>query len=64
MFLLFFHFNFSLITIRKVKTGDVARLESHNYSNPKTLGLIPWWGRVSNSFMVPPSQLLRRLVCA
>ena len=26
--------------------------------NPKTLGSIPWWGRVRNSFSVPPSQLL------
>ena len=42
--------------------GDVAQwLESWN-SNPKTLGSIPGRGRVNNSFSVPPSQLLCRLV--
>ena len=35
-------------------------LESQN-SNPKTLGLIPWRGRVSSLFCVPPHQLLCRL---
>ena len=45
-------------------TGDVAWwLESWN-STPKTLGSIPWRGRVTNRFSVPPSQLLCRLVCA
>ena len=33
-------------------------------ANPKTLGSIPWRGRVSTSFSIPPSQLLCRLVCA
>ena len=32
--------------------------------NPKTLGSIPWWGRVRHIFSVPPTQLLCRLVCA
>ena len=41
---------------------DVAQwLESWN---PKALGSIPWRIGVSNSFSVPPSQLLSRLVCA
>ena len=30
----------------------------------KTLGSIPWWGRVQGSFSIPLSQLLCRLVCA
>ena len=33
-------------------------------SYPKTLGSIPWWGRVRGRFSIPPSQLLCRLVCA
>ena len=30
----------------------------------KTLGSIPWRGRVWNGFSIPPSQLLCRFVCA
>ena len=32
-------------------------------SNPKTLGSIPWWDRLRDSFFWPPSQLLCRLTC-
>ena len=45
--------------------GDVvAWWLEHRNSNPKTLGPIPWWGRVRTGFSIPPSQLLCRLVCA
>ena len=33
-------------------------------SNPKTLGSIPWRGKVRNSFSVPPSELLCTLARA
>ena len=52
------------IQSKSSQTGDGAQwLVSWN-SNPKTLGLIPWWGRVRDSFSIPLSQLLCRLVCA
>ena len=44
--------------------GDVAQWLVRRNSNPKTLGSIPWRGRVRDSFSVSPSQLLCRLVCA
>ena len=43
--------------------GVAQWLESPN-SNLKTLGSIPWRGRVRDNFSVPPSQLLCRLLCA
>ena len=43
---------------------DVVAIQEGNYSYPKTLGLIPWRGKVKNSFSVPPSRLLCRLICA
>ena len=39
-------------------TGDVAQWLEHRNSNPKTLGSIPWLGRVRGSISVSPSQLL------
>ena len=44
--------------------GDVAQWLERQTSNRKTLGSIPWLGRMRYSFSVPPSQLLCRLVCA
>ena len=45
-----------------VRGTDIAQwLEGWN-SNPKTLGLIPWWVRAKDRFSVPLSQLLCRLV--
>ena len=46
------------------KAGDVAQWLEHQNSNLRALGSIPWWGRLRDHFSVPPSQLLRRLVCA
>ena len=45
--------------------GDIyyiARWSESRNSNPKTLGLTPWRGRVRHSVSIPPSQLLCRLV--
>ena len=44
-------------------TGHVAQWLVRQNSNLMTLGLIPWWGRVSASFSVPLSQLLFMLTC-
>ena len=44
--------------------GDVAQKFVRRNWNPKILGSIPWRGRVTNSFSVPPSQLFYRLICA
>ena len=46
----------------KVRTKLAQWLESR-ISSPKTVGSIPWRSRVRNSFSVPPSQILCRLVC-
>ena len=45
-------------------TKDAAQWLERRNSNPKTLGSIPWRSRVRGSFSIPPSQLLRRIVCA
>ena len=44
--------------------GDIPQWLEHWNLNLKTLGSTPWWGRVRDSFSVPPSQLLCRLLCA
>ena len=44
--------------------GDVAQWLVSQKSNLKTLGSIPRWGKVRNSFSVLPGQLLCRHVCA
>ena len=44
------------------ETGDVAQWLMSRNSNLKTMGSIPLWGRVGDSYSVPPSQLLYRLV--
>ena len=49
---------------RWIMMGDVAQWLVSRKSNPKTLGSIPWWGRVRDNFSIPPSQLMCRLVCA
>ena len=51
-------------SVRIGMMGDVVLWLERRNSNPKTLGSIPWWGRVRGSFSVPPSQLLCRLVRA
>ena len=53
--------DFTLGQVFLILTGDVARrLESRN-SNPKTLGSIPWRGRVRNSVSVVQSHLFSGL---
>ena len=48
------------------KKGGRSSVVDCQNSNLKTLGSIPWWGRVRNSFFLLSlqSQLLCRLVCA
>ena len=43
---------------------DIVQWMESQILNPKTLGSILWRVRVRDSFSVPPSQLLYRLVCA
>ena len=43
------------------QTGDVAQWLVRQNSNPKTLGSIPWRGRVRDNVSVPPGQLMCRI---
>ena len=44
---------------------DVAQwIERRNIQIRRPWVRIPWWGRMRDSFPIPPSQLLCRLICA
>ena len=56
-------FNYrSIIYIYNITCVDIAQWLESRKSNPKTLCLIPWRGRVRNKFSIPPSHLHSGLV--